>query len=210
LAHAAVVSPNVRGRLRPSGVLTREVLVPGAFVAAILLSNYALSGLPNVKLFDLLVFAAGYALGFRRGGLVAVSAWLVYGSFNPWGPTHALLLLSQMAGQLGYAGAGVLVRRLVPPSKVTLRPSMATPVFVLAAIAATLVFDLITNMYTGYYWAAMTGGVEYGRWIWTALMSPAALFFVAVHVSSNALLFPVFGPLLIKNVERAKERFGWA
>ena len=38
-----------------------------AFVAAILATNIALTSFPNVKLFDLMVFLAGYALGLRRG-----------------------------------------------------------------------------------------------------------------------------------------------
>ena len=60
-----------------SGLVVREVLAPGLFLAAILGTNYALSALPNVKLFDLLVFVAGYTLGVRRGATVAVGAWFV-------------------------------------------------------------------------------------------------------------------------------------
>jgi len=61
-----------------SGLVARELLAPGAFVLAILATNYAFAGLPNVKLFDLLVFVAGYTLGLRRGLIVAGGAMLLY------------------------------------------------------------------------------------------------------------------------------------
>ena len=55
--------------------LYREILLPAVFVALILVSNYLLSSLPNIKLFDLMVFLAGYTLGIRRGITVGVVAW---------------------------------------------------------------------------------------------------------------------------------------
>ena len=107
----------------PARSVARGLLAPSLFVVAILATNYALSGLPNVKLFDLLVFAAGYSLGLRRGALVAVTAWLVYGNVNPWGVAQAPLLLTLMGAEVGYAVAGALVRRFVAPDAVRLGPS---------------------------------------------------------------------------------------
>ena len=54
----------------------------------------------------------------------------------------------------------------------------------------------------------LAGSQEYGRWISTALFNPGALFFMAVHVSSNAILFPVFAPLVIRLVDTADGRWG--
>ena len=59
----------------PVQAIGRELVLPAAFILAILASNYALASQPNVKLFDLLVFTAGFTLGFRRGALVAAGAW---------------------------------------------------------------------------------------------------------------------------------------
>ncbi len=199
-----------RARTRGGGLLLREVAVPGGFVATILLTNYAMTGLPNVKLFDLLVFVAGYALGFRRGVTVAVGAWLVYGNFNPWGATHVQLLLTLMAAETGYAGAGVLMRLVIAPSSLRLRPSRATVGFVAAALIATVSYDVAANLYTGYFWATIAGSAEYGRWIGVALFNPGALFFMAAHAGSNLVMFPVFAPPLIKGVQHLKERRGWA
>ncbi|MEX2430327.1 MAG: hypothetical protein WD645_00230 [Dehalococcoidia bacterium] len=211
MAHAVdtIQAVSVPGRSRASGVMGREVLAPVAFILAAVISSYALSGLPNVKLLDLLVFVAAYSLGLRRGMTVAVGTWLVYATFNPWGPTHLLLMSTQLVAATGYVAAGVAMRRLLPPSRMRLRPSRATPLFIAAALVSTLLFDVLTNLYTGYHWGVIAGGSDYGRWVWTAVTNPGALFFMAVHASSNAMLFPVFGPLLIKGAERAKGRLGW-
>lgn len=191
-------------RGRAADIALREAVAPLAFLAAILVSNYALAGLPNVKLFDLLVFVAGYTLGFRRGAAVAIGAWLVYGRFNPWGAAHAQLLATMMAAETGYALMGALVRLATTPSALRLRPGRLSVALVVAAMLATVFYDVTTNIYTGYFWATIAGSDDYGRWINTALSNPGAVFFMAVHVGSNAVLFPVFGPPLMKGAAWAK------
>ena len=173
-----------------------------AFVAAILATNYALAGFPNVKLFDMLVFVAGYTLGFRRGVSVAVLAWLVYGNLNPYGPTTLPLLATVMASETVYAGAGALVRKVVSPKDVRVLPSRGSFLIGGAAILCTLVYDGFTNTYTGFVWALVAQSSDYLRWVLIAVFNPGALFFTAAHTSSNFLFFTAFAPLLIKGVER--------
>ncbi len=194
---------------RIPGAVLREAVAPGAFVALILASNYALAALPNVKLFDLLVFVAGYTLGLRRGATVAVAAWLVYGQINPWGVAHPQLLLTLMASETLYAAAGAVVRRFVSPDRIRLRPGVVSLAFLLPALVATPMYDLATNIYTGYHWAVIAGSGEYARWLGIALFNPGALFFMAVHLSANLIFFPVFGPPLIKAADRVKESLTW-
>ena len=191
-----------------AGLLTRELLAPGAFVLAILVSNYALAGLPNVKLFDLLVFVAGATLGLRRGVLVAVAAWLVYDIANPWGPAQLPLLLTKVGAEMGYAVAGALFARLGMLNALRLGPSNASLGFVVAALVTTIAYDLATNLYTAYFWAGLAGDTEYMRWIGVTLFGPGALLYMVLHVGSNVALFPVFGPLLIKGARQAKRSAG--
>lgn len=181
--------------------LTQGAAMAG-FLAAILVSNYALQGFPNVKLFDLLVFLAGYSLGFRKGAIVAAAAWLVYGTFNPFGPSGPMLLGVEMASEMAYALAGALARRLVEPGKVRLLPSKASVFFAVTAVASTLAYDVGTNLYTGYSWATLTGSTEYGRWIWVSLTNPGALYFMAAHLSSNVVFFAAAAPLGIVAARR--------
>jgi len=194
---------------RPAaGLLTRELLVPGAFVLAILLSNYALAGLPNVKLFDLLVFVAGYSLGMRRGLLVAASAMLLYDLANPWGPAQAPLLMTKVGAEMGYAVAGAVFARLRMMKVLRLGPSKASTGFAIAALFTTVAYDLATNLYTAYFWAGIAGGTDYMRWIGVTLFGPGALLYMVLHVGSNVALFPAFGPLLIKTAALGKDSVG--
>ena len=186
-----------------------EALALLAFIAAILMTNYALTALPNVKLFDLMVFVAGYTLGFRRGAAVATGAWLVYGTFNPWGTAGPLLLVTMMASEMAYALAGAGVRRLVSPERLRAVPGRWSLVFAIAAAVSTLTYDGATNVFTGVTWAQIAGGSEYGRWILVALFNPGALLFSAMHVGSNLILFSLLGAALIKGVEKGKDLTRW-
>ncbi|MEK9659239.1 MAG: hypothetical protein VW450_04760 [Chloroflexota bacterium] len=180
-----------------SRALWRELVIPALFVGAILTSNNVLTALPGVKLFDVLVFAAGFSLGLRRGATVAVAAWAVYGSANPWGMASVPLLAVLMASETLYAAAGVAARGLAGVGV-----ARRTLVFAGAAVLATVAYDLATNAYTGLYWAGLAGGAETGRWLLVALLGPGALVFSAIHVTANLTLFPVVGPLAIAAARR--------
>ena len=195
------------GWLNPPRILVEAGAIL-AFVAAILATNYALASFPNVKLFDLMVFLAGYTLGFRPGAAVAVAAWMVYGNFNPYGPTTLPLLATVMAAETVYAGAGALVRRLFAPGSVRLLPSRSSLFFAAAAVVSTLAYDMAANLYTGISWAMFAGSTDYSRWIVTALFNPGALFFTAAHLSSNVLFFAAFAPLLVKGAEKIRKKRG--
>ena len=108
------------------GIGKKDLIAIPAFVLAILGTNYAMSVFPNVKLFDLLVLSAGYVLGFRRGVAVAAGAWMIYGTFNPWGPADSLLLTVLMVSETVYAFAGSLLRQLVNPEKLKVIISIGT------------------------------------------------------------------------------------
>ena len=207
-----MVGASYRERRQWAGVpvktLGRELVLPAAFILAILASNFALASQPNVKLFDLLVFTAGFTLGFRRGALVAAGAWLVYGAFNPWGAATPLLLATLMMSECVYALAGAGMRLLVSPGRLSILPGRWSLLLAAAALVTTLAYDVLTNVYTGIVWAQMTGGFEYKRWILTALFNPGALLFSAWHVGSNIVFFALLGTAMIKGAERAKKALG--
>lgn len=175
------------------------------YVAAILLSNYALHNFLNVKLFDMLVFLAGFTLGFRRGAMVGAAAWAVYGTFNPFGPSGAPLLAVEIASESGYALAGALARRLLKPGEVRLLPSRASLLFAAAAVLSTVAYDVATNVYTGLVWAGLAGSTEYARWVWVSLSNPGALYFMAAHVSSNLVFFAALAPVAVVAVRRFRK-----
>lgn len=192
-----------------AGQLTKQIVAPGMFVALILASNFALAGIPNVKFFDLLVFVAGYTLGFRRGVLVAVVSWAIYDAANPWGYAGLVLAGVTMASEIVYALAGAALARFMGPERLSLGFSRTSVVLAALALVTTLAYDVATNLYTGWFWAGIAGSSDYGHWLAVALVGPGALLFMAMHVGSNLVLFPTFGPLLIKGSERVKQIIGW-
>tara|TARA_Y100001960_G_scaffold65632_1_gene69008 strand:+ start:25504 stop:26283 length:780 start_codon:yes stop_codon:yes gene_type:complete len=182
--------------------LYREILLPAVFVALILVSNYLLSSLPNIKLFDLMVFLAGYTLGIRRGITVGIVAWFFYGQINPWGIASAPLLITLMAAESVYAIAGSVVSMVMSNKKVSVKPGVTYLLFLSAAVIATPTYDILTNISTGYFWATIAGSSEYGAWIKSALLNPGALFFMLVHTGANVAFFVTLGPTLAKFMER--------
>ena len=150
------------------------------------------------KVFDLLVLSAGYVLGFRRGMLVAASAWIVYGTFNPWGTADPLLLTVLMGSETVYAFAGSLLRSLLKPSALNFTGSRQIVLLTLFGLISTAFYDMVTNIYTGLVWANLAGTSEYWYWLRMALFNPGALLFSMVHVSSNIFLFVAAGPIVIK------------
>lgn len=182
----------------------QEAAVMAAFVIAILGTNLVLTNYPNVKMFDTLVFVAGYTLGFRRGALIAATAWIIYGTANPFGSSGVLLLGVQIAGEIGYALAGAVARNILVPEKISVLPSNTSLMFGILAVLSTVTYDVVTNVYTALHWAALAQSTDYLRWIVGTLFNPAALFFSAAHLSSNVLFFAFFAPLISKVVCRLK------
>ena len=127
---------------------------------------------------------------------------MIYGNFNPWGPTTGSLLITVMASETIYAFAGSFVRRLCGPDQVRLKSVSLLPVFSIAAIISTLLYDVITNVYTGLEWALMMGSANAFGSILIALTNPGAIFFSSVHITSNVVAFVLLGPIVIKGTER--------
>ena len=192
------------GWLNPPRLLV-ESGVMLAFIAAITVTNLALTSFPNVKLFDLMVFVAGYTLGFRRGSAVAAVAWVVYVNTNPWGPVGMAQLGTLIASETIYAGVGALLRKGISPARIGLLPSKSSLLFGGAAIICTISYDVLSNLYTVYFWAQLAGSTDYWRWTLLTLFNPGSLFFSAAHVSSNLLFFTAFAPLLIKGAQRFRK-----
>src|SRR5437867_11417334 len=88
-----------------------KVMITSVFTALALATNYALIGIPNVKIMDTLVFIAALFFGCRLGIGVAASIWLVYGFVNPNGVDTFRMLSFPMVGEGFYAFAGVALKK---------------------------------------------------------------------------------------------------
>lgn len=209
-----VPSATVLGRGQASALplarrLLGEIAPIPAFTVAIVATNYALVGLPGIKFFDLMVFVAGYTLGFRRAAVVAGLSWAAYGTVNPWGPTTPALLVTVAVSETVYGFAGALARRVMGPEEMQAFSLRRTVLFGGAALITTLVYDVIANVYTGLEWAQAQGSTEYVRWVLVGVAGPGALLFSAIHVGANIAMFPVLGPVLCRAASKAREVLPW-
>lgn len=140
--------------------------------------SYALIGLPNINLMDIVVFTTGYIYGIPIGVAIGVLSWFVYGAINPLG-FNVQIWIATMIGEsiFGIAG-GILGRRNSNPEKV-LRFNLEMG---LCGLTLTLIYDLLTN--TVY---AITFNIPIPAAIVSGWIFPP--WFGILHEASNLILF---------------------
>ncbi len=173
-------------------------MITAVFTALALATNYALIGVPNVKIMDTLVFIAAFFFGFRLGISVAVSTWLVYGFVNPYGVDTFLMLSFLMLGECFYALGGLALNRsfvardLVKGTKEYQRVSIA---FGLVGLLATFAYDALTNFGS---WVLGTSSLYQAFVIGNIIGAP----FSVVHEASNVIFFATIAPAILVAASR--------
>ena len=61
----------------------RDISLITVLTALCVGGNYALIGLPNIKVMDLVVFVSGFVFGTFIGATTGILAWTLYGVINP-------------------------------------------------------------------------------------------------------------------------------
>ena len=115
------------------------------FTALCLASNYALIGLPQVKIMDFLVFTGGFLLGPAYGAAIGILSWLIYGTINPYGFVPQIWLATMFSESIyGFTG-GIISRKLFKNGFNYPYGSLSIFLGVLGFIS-TFIYDLITNV----------------------------------------------------------------
>ncbi len=172
---------------RPGGGGIRRAVLLGLFAGTGVGVGYLLSGVPNLELVTLLSALAGAALGPGLGAVAGALAATLFSLGNPYGPPLPWLLAAQAAGQ---ATAGLLGGLATEPLLDLRRAGRRGTAALLAAgvgLAATLVYDLLTNGASALALALDLRVVAVGA-------VPFALLHLAGNVPIFALLFPVLAP----------------
>jgi len=156
------------------------MVLASLLVAVSLGTNYALSGVPNVKLMDLCVFLAGKHLGLLYGALVGALSWAFYGVLNPYGASLFTTVIA-IVGQVSYATAGWALGNLSfsPGSASERNPAWHAA----AGFFSTLLYDLFTNSAFGVFF--------YGSAVAGLLAMNFPLPMGVIHEASNFILFPL-------------------
>jgi len=158
-------------------------------VAACLGSNYALIGVPNFKIMDLLVFVSGFVFGPLIGASTGILIWAVYGVLNPYGFVPQIWIATMLSESI-YGVMGGLLGMLLPAGFYSNKTGLGM-LFGAMGFLLTLIYDLITNIIF-----ALTSNIP----IIVALI--AGVPFMIIHEASNAALFGVCSIPLITVLER--------
>lgn len=184
------------GRPQPSPII--KIAIVAVFAALALATNYALIGIPNVKVMDALVFLAAFLFGLKVGAAVGASTWVVYGFINPQGSADLILLSFLITGECIYALAGAGLRKTTITQDLLDFPKRLSLVFGTVGLLATLAYDILTNFAS---WLFLTTSPYDALVIGLITGAPFAI----VHEISNLVLFSTAAPAAII----AAKRFSW-
>ncbi|HZY94046.1 MAG TPA: hypothetical protein VFE98_04190 [Candidatus Bathyarchaeia archaeon] len=183
----------IADRAQQLSTATMKIALIAVFTAVSLGTNYAMIGLPNVKLMDAIVFIAAFLFGLEVGLGSAVSIWTVYGFVNPWGQDSLPLLLFLMVGECFYAVAGALLSRMATAHRLLVtghsRPKLSL-LFGLVGFQTTFAYDILTNFGS---WVFQTSSLYQALIIGLITGAP----FAVLHELSNLVFFATVVPLAI-------------
>lgn len=174
--------------MKTDGVFAARValLAALAYVAA-LASIY----IPNVSLSFIVIFASGAVFGITTGMAVGGIGEFLWTVFNPLGMASLPVTIAQVVAMMLVGGIGAVVRRRAIMTKTA---PLGFAVFALLGLSCGAVFQLILN------------GVDtllYGQ-SWKYLM--AGLGFSLATIVSNAIIFPVCYPVVVRLAARERIR----
>lgn len=179
----------------PSSVRnSQSVAVVTIFTALAIGSDFALAGMPNIKLVDSLVFLSAYLFGFRVGASIGVLSELIWAYASPWG-APGFIAPFLVVGEVAYAVAGSAAARIWPSGSVP-NPGKGMAFGGLLAICAFL-WDVETNLATALvaYWPTVT----VPRVVTTML---AGVPFMVTHEIGDFVLGLLFVPLVALAIPR--------
>jgi uncharacterized membrane protein len=168
---------------------TKKISIIVMMTAACIGSNYAMLGIINVKLMDVIVFITGLAFGSGIGMSVGVLSWAIYGLINPYGFVLPILIATAtMESVYGLVG-GLLGRE--GGKTFHSNPIVAGVQYAIVGLILTIVYDLVTNI---------VFAISFGIDLRVALIG--GLPFTLVHTVSNVGIFFVGVLPAIKGIRR--------
>lgn len=176
----------------PKFLTTRDICLIAALTAVCVGGSYALVGLPNINLMDLVVFVTGFVFGPFIGATTGILAWAVYGVLNPLGfslPIWASTMIGEaLFGIFGGLVAKISYKKLANPFD--FKFSLETSLW---GLFLTIAYDLSTNLvFTATFGVPIVASFVTGWLIppWFGFMhegSNMLFFFVGVHPLVRAM-----------------------
>lgn len=176
--------------IHPTFMKSKKTSLIMVIVAACIGSNYALIGIANFKVMDLLVFVSGFVFGPLIGASVGALTWVVYGVLNPYGFIPQIWIATMLSETIYGVMGGLLARRVSSTDLLNNRMVLRA-LFGAAGFLLTFLYDLVTNVAF-----ALTFSIP----IIAAIIAGAPL--AIIHEVCNMLLFGACSIPLISVLER--------
>ena len=172
-----------------------RVALLGIFTALAVVLGYALVFIPNIELFTLMIFLAGFIMGKRDGAIVGLMSSFIFVFFNPYGVSPLPLFAYQLVHYVlvGFLG-GMMCNFL--KKKDFFKPEedlYVLPVLIILAITGALItftYDVISTLIG----ALVIYGTLESFWPIYIIGLP----FTTVHLIGNTLGFIFILPMLIQ------------
>lgn len=156
---------------------TIKIAIIVTFCALSIGTDYALVGIPNVKLMDLIVFIGGFLFGSAVGSSIGIASWLIYGSINPYGSDPRIWVATMLAETV-YGITGGLLGKALQSTSLSSQRLRLSILFATMGFLPTVLYDLITN--TVY-------ASVFGTPVIVAILLGAP--FAVLHEGANFLIF---------------------
>lgn len=131
-------NPTIRMNVRKVALIT-------ILVALSIATNYALVGVNNVKIMDLIVFVGGFLFGPLVGALTGMLSWMIYGAINPYGFVPQIYVATILAETIYGLLGGLLGKKLLA-SQVEGQGLRLSLFFGIIGFTSTLIYDLATTV----------------------------------------------------------------
>ncbi len=146
------------------------------FSALIYVLSWATSYLPNVSLAFFIAFSAGFLWGILPGATVGIIGMGLFTAFNPYGPAHPYLMITQMGGMACCGVMGGLFSHSAWPG--SHRRTLALALALNGLVCTVLYFlpvNLVDAWLFGPFWPRFVTS-----WTWSL-----------ISVGANILVFPL-------------------
>ncbi|MCW4038043.1 MAG: hypothetical protein NWF13_04835 [Candidatus Bathyarchaeota archaeon] len=177
----------------PSRLTVKEICLIIVLAALCVGSSYALIGLPNVNVMDLIVFVTSYVFGVPIGVTTGVLARAVFGSINPLGFNLLIWVSTVLGGTVFGVVGGILGRMTSEPTGKPFNLFRFNLEMGLWGLVLTILYDLFTNIAFAVAFKVPIAAAIVSGWLlppWFGILHAASnvlLFFFAVYPLTNAI-----------------------
>lgn len=172
-----------------------RVALLGIFTALAVVLGYALVFIPNIELFTLMIFLAGFIMGKRDGAIVGLMSSFIFVFFNPYGVSPLPLFAYQLfhyalVGYLGGLMCNFLSKKRFFKPEEDMYVLSVLIIFAITGAVITFTYDVIST----FIGALVIYGTIESFWPTYIIGLP----FTTIHLIGNMLGFIFILPALIQ------------